>query len=305
MKQFALLSAAFVSLLFHSNAKADDSTFDNSRLPSLEEIKPLPESALDRYQPSFFHDVILSVEGNYSYLEHRDGQPARLRAESKGADISLATGLGGVGFAVVRGSFSAYQMESRVVEFPLDLVADAYARDIDAAIGLNVLPFLRMGVTGGIGNGDANYAFTAFTGGSDSDSTSKRLGGFVGGFYPVGPFLLSADVNYLTIWNDQSYAPTNNPPRASWDGEMMTLTLGADYQAMPDLTVWGKVGFNHILSQTVAPADTPNDRNWTALELGATYALSDKIDLKVSGLTWAGNSKFNFTQISAGMNYRF
>ncbi|MBC2775182.1 hypothetical protein H6M51_20170 [Rhizobium sp. AQ_MP] len=102
------MSAAFASLLFHSNAKTDDRSFDNSRVPSLKEIKPLPRSALDGLQPSFFHDVILSVEGNYSYLEHRDGQPARLRAESKGADISLATGLGGVGFAVVRGSFSAY-----------------------------------------------------------------------------------------------------------------------------------------------------------------------------------------------------
>ncbi|WP_185811596.1 autotransporter outer membrane beta-barrel domain-containing protein [Rhizobium sp. AQ_MP] len=67
----------------------------------------------------------------------------------------------------------------------------------------------------------------------------------------------------------------------------------------------GKASFNHILSQTVAPADTPNDTNWMALELGATYALSDKIDLKVSGLTWAGNDKFNYSRISAGMNYRF
>lgn len=47
----------------------------------------------------------------------------------------------------------------------------------------------------------------------------------------------------------------------------------------------GEAGFNHILPQTVAPADTPNDTNWMALQLGATYALSDKIDLKVSGLT--------------------
>lgn len=122
----------------------------------------------------------------------------------------------------------------------MNLVADAYARDIDAILGFYPLPFLRMGAIGGIGSGDASYAFAANPGGSDSDSTGKRLGGFIGGVHLVGPVLLSADLSYVTIWNDQRYNPTNSPPKASWDSELLTLTLGADYQVMPDVTLWGK-----------------------------------------------------------------
>lgn len=300
------IATTAVSLLVCSAAGAQQTSSKGTHFPSVDEIRPLPASALTglKEQP-FLHDFRLMVEGNYGEVKHKAGQPANLSQRSTGGTIGLSFGIGERGFAAIQGSYTSSSMTSTVVAFPLNLTADATGRGIDAMIGFRPTPFTRMGIIGGVGNGNAGYTFVGFGGGSGSTSKGTRIGGFVGASYPAGPVVYSADLAYLNIRNTQTYDPTNVPPTASWGSEIASLTLGASYQVAPRLNLTGGVGLNHILSQRVAPADTPNDVNWISLQLGATYALTDRVDIKLSGVAWLDNSKFSYHRVSTGLVYKF
>ena len=302
---FVVTAAA--TLAFAGTALAKDKTNRSADLPSLDQIKPLPASALPSAaeDDGFFHNFQLSVEGSYSEVKHKAGQPAALRQYSTGAAVGLSFDMGDYAFASITGNFSSNVLKSKVVQFSLDLNANAYSRGFDAVIGVKPLPWLRAGFIGGAGNGNAGYTFTSFGGGSNSISEGQRLGGFVGATYVTGPLAFSADLVYLNIRNKQDYGPNNTPQIATWGTDLLNLTLSAQYRVLPQLTLSAGLGLNQIMRQTVAPADTANDINWASLQLGATYAVTNNLDVKLTGATWLNNSKFDYSRVALGLTYKF
>lgn len=308
MYRTLFVATAAATLAISGAAFARDKTNRNAALPSLDQVKPLPLSALPAgaaEDAGFFHNFQLSAEGSYGEVRHKAGQPAALRQYSTGMAVGLSFDMGDYAFASITGNFSSNVIKSKVVQFPLDISATAYSRGIDAIIGVKPLPFLRAGLIAGTGNGNAGYTFTAFGGGSTSASEGQRLGGFVGATYATGPVAFSADLTYLNIRNKQVYAPGNIPPTAGWGSDILNLTLGASYRVLPELTLSGGIGLNHIMKQTVAPADTANDINWASLQLGATYSVTNNLDVKLRGVTWLNNNKFDYSRVALGLTYKF
>ncbi len=301
-------TTAAVTLAFSGAALAKDKSNRSANLPSLDQVKPLPASALPAgaaEDVGFFHNFQLSAEGSYGEVKHKAGQPAALRQYSTGMAVGLSFDMGDYAFASITGNFSSNVIKSKVVQFPLDLSANAYSRGFDAVIGVKPLPWLRAGFIGGTGNGNAGYTFTAFGGGSNSVSEGQRLGGFVGATYVTGPMAFSADLVYLNIRNKQDYGPNNTPQIATWGTDLLSLSLGASYQVLPQLTLSAGLGLNHIMKQTVAPADTPNDINWASLQIGASYAVTDNLNVKLTGMTWLNNNKFDYSRVALGLTYKF
>ena len=136
-------------------------------------------------------------------------------------------------------------------------------------------------------------------------SQGQRLGGFVGATYATGPVAFSADLVYLNVRNKQDYGPNNTPQIATWGTDLLSLSLGASYRVLPQLTLSAGLGLNRIMKQTVAPADTANDINWASLQLGATYAVTQNLDVKLSGVTWLNNNKFDYSRVALGLTYKF
>lgn len=295
----------FALAALHSGfAVAADRSARNTGLPSLDEIQPLGKTG--RIAGSgFFRDVRVSIEASYGETKHKAGQPANLRQYSAGARLDVSSRLGDIGFASVSGSFSEERISSTVVQFPLDIEADGQARGAEVILGIMPLPFLRAGFIGGLGNADATYDFTAFSAPSDSFGSTYRYGGFVGGSYPAGPVALHADAAYLRVRNEQTYEPTNSVQIAKSGGEYLALQLGASYEATPKLNLSGAIALNQVLSQTVAPADTPMDETWMTAQLRVGYMVTDQIELSLKGLAWLGNDKFDYTRVTLGASYRF
>ncbi len=308
MYRTLFVATAAVTLAISGTTFARDKTNRDAALPSLDQVKPLPLSALPSgaaEDAGFFHNFQLSAEGSYGEVRHKAGQPAALRQYSTGMAVGLSFDMGDYAFASITGNFSSNVIKSKVVQFPLDISANAYSRGLDAIIGVKPLPWLRAGFIGGTGNGNAGYTFTAFGGGSNSASEGQRLGGFVGATYVTGPVALSADLVYLNIRNRQDYGPNNTPQIATWGSDLLSLSLGASYRVLPQLTLSAGLGLNHIMKQTVAPADTANDINWASLQLGATYAVTENLDVKLSGSTWLNNNKFDYSRVALGLTYKF
>lgn len=307
MYRTLFVATAAATLAFAGTALAKDKTNRSADLPSLDQIKPLPASALPSAaeDDGFFHNFQLSVEGSYGEVKHKAGQPAALRQYSTGAAVGLSFDMGDYAFASITGNFSSNVLKSKVVQFSLDLNANAFSRGFDAVIGVKPLPWLRAGLIGGAGNGNAGYTFTAFGGGSNSLSEGQRLGGFVGATYVTGPLAFSADLVYLNIRNKQDYGPNNTPQIATWGTDLLNLTLSAQYRVLPQLTLSAGLGLNRIMKQTIAPADTANDINWASLQLGATYAVTNNLDVKLTGATWLNNSKFDYSRVAIGLTYKF
>lgn len=306
MKRLILAAGLSFLTVAGGGAEAGERLLSNRGLPSLKEIEPLTKPERFQAVDGLFHNFNLSVEGSYGRTWHKPGQPAALRQSRLGTTLGVSFDIGEIGFASVAGNLSADSFTSRVVSFPtLILESDAGNAGLDAVVGVRPLPFLHLGVLGGIGTGSANYVFSGTTSGEDSSSDARRFGGFIGAFYPLGPALFSADLSYLNTRSKQNYGATNSVPVAEFGAEVATLNLGVLYPVMERLALNGGVGFHRVLDQTVAPADTPNDTQWASLKLGAVYALSESLDLKISGLTWVGNDKFDYSRVSLGLNYRF
>lgn len=307
MRKTILIAGALAPLALCGVASAE-TTGKNSRLPRLEDVKPLTGIGHGSRGPDagFFHDFELSTDVGVGWTRHKAGPPAQLRQKSVGTSLGISFRMGEMGFAQVTGNFSREMIKSQIVAFPAaGITADAYNRGVDAVIGFAPVPYLRAGLTGGFGSASADYTYTMFGGNEDSTSDASRFGGFVGASYLAGPVLINADLSYLRVLNKQNYGVTNWPAVASWDSDLMTLALGARYFVMPKLELNGTFSLHHVMKQTVAPSDKPNDRNWLSLQLGATYAVTDQVSVDLKGTTWLGNSKFDYNRVSVGLSYRF
>lgn len=172
-------------------------------------------------------------------------------------------------------------------------------------IGFKPMEHLRIGVIGGVGDGDLAYSFAVAPSRNPSSSFGSYLGAFAGGSHELGDLGLHVDLSYLNAKNKQTYAPTNSVQEARWNAEFMALQFGASYNLTSKLKIAGSLALHHVLSQTVAPAETPLDTSWGSAQLRMGYMLTDQLELNAKGVAWFENSKYDYRRVSLGMSYRF
>lgn len=298
MKKLLLVSS-FASLFLADGTLAADAVSEAPSLPSLAQVQPLGKS------PRLFNNIRFSSEGIFTWIDQKAGQPARLNQQGRGVRLGLSTDIGDVGFAEISGRFSSEEWNSRVVSFPLDLNGDGQTRGVDGMIGFKPMEHLRIGVIGGVGDGDLAYSFAVAPSRNPSSSFGSYLGAFAGGSHELGDLGLHVDLSYLNAKNKQTYAPTNSVQEARWNAEFMALQFGASYNLTPKLKIAGSLALHHVLSQTVAPAETPLDTSWGSAQLRMGYMLTDQLELNAKGVAWFENSKYDYRRVSLGMSYRF
>ncbi len=295
----SLLVGSFASLFLAGGALAADAVSEVSSLPSLAQVQPLGKTS------RLFNNIRFSSEGIYTWVDQKAGQPARLSQTGKGVRLGLSTDIGDIGFAEISGRFSREEWRSRVVSFPLDLNGDGWARGFDGMIGFKPLDNLRIGVIGGVGDGDSAYSFAIAPSRNPSSSHGSYFGAFIGGSHELGNLGLHVDLSYLNAHNKQTYDPTNSVQEARWNAEFMAVQFGASYYVTPKLKIAGSLALHHVLSQTVAPADTPLDTSWGSAQVRVGYMLTDRLELNAKGIAWFENSKYDYRRVSLGMSYRF
>ncbi len=91
MYRTIVATTAAVTLAFSGAAFAKDKSSRNAGLPSLDDVKPLPASALPSaaVDDGFFRNFQLSVEGSYGEVKHKAGQPAALRQYAVEVEITV------------------------------------------------------------------------------------------------------------------------------------------------------------------------------------------------------------------------
>ncbi|OYU49318.1 MAG: hypothetical protein CFE31_08180 [Rhizobiales bacterium PAR1] len=286
---------------------AAETPLNNKGLPTLAQVKPLPKPYRAYREPAtgLLHNFKLSVEAGTGLTEKRK-QPTKLKQNSYGTQLGLSFGIGSMGFASITGSYSRENIKSTILAFPLAMDASANAGAVDAVLGIAPLPFLRVGVLGGLGTGSSAYSFVGVPAPSvGAKSNGYRYGAFVGASYPVGPVMMSLDATIISVHNRQEYDPGNIPPSANFGSNIAMVQLGASYDMTDRLRLSAGFVVNQVLSQKVAPADRGLDKSWFTLQLGAGYMLTERWEVTLKGMTWLSNQRMNYSRATIGASYKF
>lgn len=295
------IGAALAGLVGSTAFAQENRAARNAGLPRLSEVQPVPQAVLG----GFFRDFRLTLDGGYSYTKRRN-QPTELKQSSYSPTLGLSFRMGQMGFAAFSASYARHDITSNIPAFALPVNATSDTLSFDGAVGITPLPFLRLGVLAGYGNGDSSYAFTGIPApaiGARSDT--HRFGGFIGASYVQGRWLFSADATIVVNRNHIDYDPGNIPPRASWGSTLALIQLGVGYRATERLRLSAAVSVNQVLSQSVAGTEPKLDANWFTLQIGAAYDLAANWEINVRALTWLGNHRISYNRVSAGVAYKF
>lgn len=176
-KSGGLASALLLAVPFTGGAAlAEDRLPSNRRLPSLDEVRPLPGQA----SRSVINNVRLGIETGYSRARNV-GQPTELDQQSLQTTLGLSANISRYGFVGVSGTWSHENISSTNLAFGLPMAATANVIGADAVIGFRPLPFLSFGALGGYGTGSASYEFVGFPWPAmPGDSRTQRFGGSMG-----------------------------------------------------------------------------------------------------------------------------
>lgn len=254
---------------------------------------------------TLFHDTSLKIELGFGKLSQKDGGAANLQQESQTFGLDFKTAVGEFAFVRVMGLLSKDDFDSSVVSFPLALIGDAEVRGYDLMVGLWPRAGVRTGLIYGQGAGDVSYQFVAFPGVTPSEVSSKRYGAFFGVSVPVHPVLVHADLAYVRSEMEQTYPATNSVTVANWGADLVTLSAQVEYDVTPAFELRTTVSVYDVVSQTVAPAQTPLDERWGSVALNASYAVNANWSLDLTGETWFGNDKYDYRRLALGATYRF
>jgi hypothetical protein len=282
-------------------ALAEDRLPSNRRLPSLDEVRPLPGLA----SPPLIYDVRINVETGYSQARNV-GQPTELDQQSLQTTLGLSANVSQYAFVGISGTWSHETISSTNLAFGLPMAATANVIGADAVIGFRPLPFLSFGALGGYGSGSASYQFVGFPWpATPGDSRTQRLGGFVAGHYATSRWLLTGTATVIDIRTSQDYGPSNIPQYDSYGATLLLASLNGSYLTTDRITLSLGATLNQVLSEVVPSAQTGLDGTWLTLQAGIDYRLTDKIDLSAKAATWIGNDRMSYRRISLGSSYRF
>lgn len=301
MKNFTYMASAGLIVL-SQGAIAQD--LDNSKLPKVNEIKPIEEASA--YQPGvdpFVHNWSVSV--GYRNSETSDKTRPTVVKED-GYQLGVGFSLGEDWFGRLLAEFTEQKVDSQPLAFPLDLRSNNEADNYTLMLGRSFNRVFSLTGFYGQGTGTGTYDFPGLAtvpGASDSDSDRYGLIGTIS--LPLGNMLTSTSLTYLHSEADQTFPPGNIPPTDSFEVDVYSLSTSAIYPMGRGFTAIGNVAFNHIGSQVVPAGSTQPDENWFSGGLGVSYRLNMSTDLRLSHQRWLGNGTTAYRTTGFELVYRF
>jgi hypothetical protein len=277
---------------------------DNSKLPKLNEIKPIEVPGA--YQPGvdpFVHDWSVSL----GYRDAKTTDKTRPTVvKEDGYQLGVGFGLGENWFGRFLAEFSDQKVDSQPLGFALDLKSNNETDNYTLMLGRSFNRVFSLTGFYGQGTGSGTYDFPGLAtvqGASDSDSDRYGLIGTVN--LPFGDMLTSTSLTYLHSEADQTFPPGNIPPTDSSEVDVYSLATSAIYPLGHGFTAIGNVAFNHIGSQKVAAGSTTPDENWFSGGLGVSYRLNMNADVRLNHQRWLGNSTTGYRTTGLELVYRF
>lgn len=279
---------------------------DRVKLPKLEDVKPLNLSDSQK-NAGLLHDFSVFLTASSSRYSNKN-QPLKGSTDTDGATVGVQFGIGRTGFAGL--SVTENRQHSSTVIFPgtADLPLRSTNTDTgwNLIVGLRPLPYLFVGLMGGEGKGDSQYQFTSFPNTPvSSDSSSRRYGGFVGTWVPVGKVMLMPSLSYLTTENNQKYPAGNAPATNAFGATFLLANVDARYDVTGRFQVFGNITHNTVLDEQIAVGSVGMASSWQTLGVGANYKVTDKLGISARYITWISNERADYRSFSAGLNYKF
>ncbi|MEH6998654.1 MAG: hypothetical protein V7542_09650 [Limnobacter sp.] len=290
------------ALVFLHAANSQD--LDNSKLPKLNEIKPIEVPS--EYEPGV--DPLL--HGWAVSLVYRDAEtsdktrPTVIKED--GYQLGVGFRIGEDWFGRLTAEFADQKVDSQPLQFPIDLKSDNETDNYTVLLGHSFNPVFSVAGFYGQGKGTGVYDFPGggpVAGASDSDSDRYGLIGTVS--LPFGKALTSTSLTYLHSEADQTFPPGNLPPTDSFEVDVFSLGSSLIYPLGDGFSAIGNLAFNHIGSQKVAAGSTSPDENWFSGGVGLSYQINANADVRLSHQRWIGNSTTAYRTTGLELVYRF
>lgn len=277
----------------------------NEGLPRLSEIQPVPSFGEGGRDFGFINNLRVTA-GFLSGDASRKGGPSIHTDRSYMSTLGLSFGMGTMGFAAINANYTRHDGRSNIAAFNLPVDSKGDSIGVDAMLGVAPLPFLRVGVLGGIGRGDSSYGFTNIAAPRiGADGQAQRIGAFIGGTYVLDRFRFTTDATILATRNNANYAPGNIPASARWGADLAMVGGTVGYAVTDRFDIWTGAILNMVMSQTVAGNEPKLDPSWVTLQFGARYRITANWELSARVQTWVANSRYNYTNGGLSLSYRF
>lgn len=301
MRFSKLIAGAGVFAALHG---ANAQNLDNSKLPKLNEIKPI--AVPGTYEPGV-DDFIHSWSVSIGYRDSQTSDKTRPTViKEDGFQLGTGFRIGEDWFGRFTAEFADQAVDSQPLGFPLDLKSDNEAYNYTLMLGRSFNQVFSMAGFYGQGKGTGTYDFPGLAtvpGASNSDSDRYGLIGTM--VLPFGNLLTSTSLTYLHSETDQTFPPGNIPPTDSFEADVFSLATFAAYPLGKGFSALGNVAINHIGSQKVAAGSSVPDENWLSGGLGVSYRINANADVRLNHQRWLGNSTTAFRTTGLELVYRF